>query len=149
MNSSNSILRLVKCLVVIVLILSATASTARAAAGEPGYIMIDGQREFVLGWFKAGATNTDNQAFNVLVLDEGPVNGFDFAMHYAPWPPHGNGIYEFILEAGDRDMKVMPDMRPQSTSFPTLTSMLNWVGHYGTTTPLKDLPAVYGYYLED
>ena len=150
MSSSNSILRLFKCLVVISLILSATASTARAAASESGYIMIDGQREFVLGWFKAGATNNDSQAFSLLALDEGPVHGFDFAMHYSPWPPHGNSIYEWILEAGDRDMGVMVDVHGAlSGSFPTLTSLLNWTGNYGETTPLKDLPAVYGYYLED
>ena len=149
MNSSNSILLLVKCLVVVVLILLATAGIARAAAGEPGYIIINGQREFVLGWFKAGATNVDSQAFSLLVLDEGPEHGFDYAMHYAAWPPHGNGIYEYIQEAEVRGMKVMLDMRPLSALFPTWTSMLNWVGHYGTTVPLKDLPGVYGYYLED
>ena len=150
MSLSNSILRLFKCLVVISLILSATAGTARAAASESGYIMIDGQREFVLGWFKAGATNNDSQAFSLLALDEGPVHGFDFAMHYSPWPPHGNSIYEWILEAGDRDMGVMVDVHGAlSGSFPTLTSLLNWTGNYGETTPLKDLPAVYGYYLED
>ena len=150
MSSSNSILRLFKCFVVIVLILSATAGTARAAASEPGYIMIDGQREFVLGWFKMGATtNPPAYQFSYEVLDEGPPNGFDFAMHYSAWPPHGNGIYAFVVEAGVRDMKVMPDMRPQSVEFPTLTSMVNWDGHDGTTVPLKDLPGLYGYYLED
>jgi len=150
MRSSYSILRLLKCLVVIVLILSATAGTARAAAGEPGYIMIDGQREFILGWFKLGATtNPPFYQFSHEVLDEGPVHGFDFAMHYSAWPPHGNGIYEYVAEAGNRGMGVMPDMRPPTANFPTLTSMVNWVGHYGTTVPLKDLPGLYGYYLED
>ena len=151
MSSSYSVLRLLKCLVVIVLILSATAGTARAAAGEPGYIMIDGQREFILGWFKLGATtNPPFYQFSTEVLDEGPLHGFDFAMHYSAWPPHGNGIHKWVEEAGARGMGAMPDMRPDGEPpVPTLTSKVNWTGNSGSTVPLKDLPGLYGYYLED
>jgi hypothetical protein len=146
MSSSYSILRLLKYLVVMVLVLSATAGTVRAAAGEPGYIMIDGQREFVLGWYKLGATtNPPFYQFSLEVLDEGPVHGFDFAMHYQSWPPHGNGIHKWVEEAGARGMGAMLDMRPLSPNFPTLTSMVN----SGSTVPLKDLPGLFGYYLED
>jgi hypothetical protein len=155
MSSSNSILRLFeqfRCFILFVVVVTmvlGTANIAQAAAGDPGYLMINGQREFVMGWFKAGAINRDVPGFDMVALDESLEHGYKFIMHYDPWPPHGNQIYEWMLEAQARNKKIMVALNPPSDSFPTWTSMVNWVGHYGTTVPLKNLACTYGYYLED
>ena len=151
MSASDLTLRVSRhsmCLMAFLLILNVTTGTAWSDAGAPGQLTIDGERVFPMGWFKLGATATTDPFTNE-VLDEGPPHGFDFVMHYSPWPPHGNGIMAWMDAAHARSMKVMIDLRPLSTSFPTLTSMLNWTGHQGGTVKLKDHPALYGYYLED
>ena len=140
MNSSNPISRLTIPLLAVLLILSVVSGLTLADAGEPGYLMVDGQKTFPMGWFKLGATETNSTAFSLDVLNEGPPHGFDYAMHYYPWPPHGVGLLNWMDEAYARGMKVMVHLWPLSSTYPTWTSMVNAV---------KDHPALYGYYLED
>jgi hypothetical protein len=52
MSSSNLISRLTMPLLEALLILSAVSGVILADAGEPGYLMVDGQKTFPMGWFK-------------------------------------------------------------------------------------------------
>ena len=114
---------------------------------DVGYVMIDGEKTIVLGWYKSGETNpaagwpkVDN--LETVVFAEASEHGFDFVMQYYPWrdvggvPSNNTEVLAWMDAAEANGVKIMIDIHSQGL----ITEHANTV---------KDHNALYGYYLED